>query len=391
MAKCYQLTLTVEQLLAQSRKITGINIVDTAAIEPLTNLVNSFNNDSCLHEEGVKGTEDKLIRLLCNRLRMQRDFTNHPEIREQQVKAPVFLIGMGRTGSTKTQKLLASSGDFNPMAFWQSYNPSLYTGSRNELPEQRIADAETFIKWFDGISPEAKYAHAFESHETDEESWALEHCLITPLPLGYTDLSGYLQWLGSQDMTQQFRFLKDVLKYLQWQGYGSETKPWVLKSPLYYGMEKELLQVFPDARLIMTHRDPGAVIPSSIRLIETYHKPYTDKPVVYKNLVPGFALQMQAHLKNRQELKELKILDIHYQELINNIETVIEDIYSFAKMALSDGARQKMLAWENANPKNKKGTFNYSLSDYGYIKDEIDAMFSEYVDLLDKLVMETTA
>ena len=141
--------MSADQMLARARESTGIEITDDAAVEPFRVLHAAYNTDACLHEQGAAVIEKKLLRLLCNRLRMQRDFARHPEIAEIQIQNPTFVYGQLRSGTTKVQKLLAASGDFHYLPFWQTYNPALLTGSRTESPQPRIEEADAFIRWFD--------------------------------------------------------------------------------------------------------------------------------------------------------------------------------------------------------------------------------------------------
>ena len=211
MNKGVQLALGAAQLLAKARELTSINIVDTDAIEPLTVMVKSLNEESNLHAAGAVAIEQRLLRLLCNRLRMQRDFAAHPEIAEQKITAPIVIVGMGRTGSTKLQKMLAASGDFNWLPYWQSHNPSLISGARDESPQWRIDDADTWVKWFDEVSPETKYGHAQETHEPEEESYMLEQSLRTACFQGWKELPSYLDRLFKHDISAQFRDRKSVV------------------------------------------------------------------------------------------------------------------------------------------------------------------------------------
>ncbi len=121
-SKSYQLQMSGEQMLARARELTDIDLVDEAAIEPLTVLLSAYNADACLHKEGVAAIEKKLLRLLCNRLRMQRDFAAHPEIAEVEIKNPTFVYGQLRSCTTKMQKLLAATGDFHYLPFWKTYH-----------------------------------------------------------------------------------------------------------------------------------------------------------------------------------------------------------------------------------------------------------------------------
>ena len=106
-----------------------------------------------MHPEGAKALASRLVRIMSNRLRMQRDYARHPEIGRLKITAPIFVCGSGRTGSTQTQKLLAASGDFNWLPYWQVFNPSLLTGVRTESTQPRIDETEAFARWFDAASP----------------------------------------------------------------------------------------------------------------------------------------------------------------------------------------------------------------------------------------------
>ena len=131
-SKPFLLQMSADQMLARARELTGIDIIDAEAVEPFRILHAAYNTDACLHEQGAWAIEKKLLRLLSNRLRMQRDFAQHPEIVEIEITNPTFVYGQLRSGTTKIQKLLAASGDFHYLPFWQTANPSLRTGDRTE-------------------------------------------------------------------------------------------------------------------------------------------------------------------------------------------------------------------------------------------------------------------
>ena len=382
MSKGFQLSYTVDQFLAKAREITGIAIDDDDAVEPLTAMVKSLNEESNLHAAGARAMDARLLRLLCNRLRMQRDLAAHPEILDQPVRAPIVICGMARTGSTKLQKLLANSGDFNWLPYWQSHNPSLITGDRHESPQWRIDDADAWCKWFDDTSPETKYGHAQETHEPEEESYMLEQSLCTACFIGWSEIPGYLQWLYTHDIAAQFRYLKPLLQYLQWQGLQSAEKRWVLKCPLYFGMEPLLREVFPDVSFIMTHRHPTATMPSSVRLLECFHIPFTEPKVDAQALLGGLSMQIQQHLQVRAAHPDIRFLDVRFEDIIGNVPGVMRKVYDYCGMELRDASLQRTVAWNNANPMHKQGVHKYSLADYGFTEAMIEAAFAQYIELL---------
>ncbi len=233
-------------------------------------------------------------------------------------------------------------------------------------------------------SPELRSGHDFATHEPEEESCILEHSLRTPCFLGWGLITGYLEWLSTQSLTTQFEHLRDTLKYLQWQRLASRSRRWLLKSPLYYGMETSLLEVFPDARLIMSHRHPKVSVPSSIKLLEKFFMPYSDARPDADRAVLGSASSIKRHFRNRERMR-LDILDIPYSELVRSPEPVIEKVYAFAGVPLSDGSRARMMAWNDGNPKDKHGRHGYSLAEYGYTEQRIQEVFAEYIAFLEGL------
>ena len=111
-------------------------------------------------------------------------------------------------------------------------------------------------------------------------------------------MTRYLQWFATQHPSVVVEYLRDMLKYLQWQS--GENKPWVLKSPLWVGLEPFILDVFPDANLIMTHRNSSQTVPSLCRLLDTFHAPFSNKKPEYEVIKMGLVMGLEQHFKNRE-------------------------------------------------------------------------------------------
>src|SRR5690606_3559745 len=140
--------------------------------------------------------------------------------------------------------------------------------------ENRIADADAFCRWFDERSPETKLGHHFEALEPEEEGPLSEGCFVAPSFIGYAEMPSYARWLSDKPRSIFFTFLRDVLKYLQWQGLASPDRPWLLKSPNYNGHEVTIREVFPDARFVIAHRSPIETLASMCKLIRCFRQAY---------------------------------------------------------------------------------------------------------------------
>lgn len=379
-----QIASSAAELMARSRAATGIDIVDTDIEEALGKLLQALNTEAQLTEAGARHIEGRIVAILCNRLRMQRDFAAHPEIEEQPVVRPHFLTGAGRSGSTKLHKLLAASGDFKYLRFWQQFNPALRTGTRAEDPSDRVREAEEFIAWFDAHSPQAKLIHEYSTFEPEEETFLWDHSrFLINFCITHTSIPSYMQWCLTQDMGQQIAFLRRAIQYLQWQFFDGDARPWVLKNPLYCGMEPLLRRYFPDAVFVATHRDPTARVASSAGLTVHMQKAYSD---VDRGKLAGpvmlefMAMAANQYLAGRDAFPDVKILDIGYPELTAQSERVAEKIYAFAGRPLSDEAKQAMQRWERENAQHKHGVYRYSLADYSITEEMIVERFKPYVE-----------
>jgi hypothetical protein len=381
----HPLSLSVEELMARARAMAGIDIIDVEIIEPLTVLHRALAEESAIDAEGARAYEAKFLRLLANRLRMKRDFLRHPEIAEQPVNGPLVIMGVARSGTTKLQKALAASGDFNFLTFWQNFNWASVSGVPGEPVDARIAEAGAFCRWFDARSPETKLGHHFEALEPEEEGPLSEGCFVAPSFIGYAEMPGYAAWLADKPRTIFFRFLREVLQYLQWQGLASPDKPWLLKSPNYNGLELQLREVFPDARFVVANRSPLETLASMCKLVRCFRQAYGAPEADNALIVEGNYRAMAAHLANREAHPDLPILDLRFEDIVGDLPRVLRRVYAHAGLTLAPAALERMLAWNEANAMHKHGAFRYSLADAGLDERVVRERMADYFRLLDTL------
>lgn len=386
----YPIELSVDELLARSREIACVDIVDDEIVEPLAILHRAYGEEAQLDADGASAMTRSLLRLLANRLRMKRDFLAHPEIHDESIRGPLVVMGVARSGTTKLQKVLASSGDFNFLPYWKNYSWASRTGQPGEPVHERIADAEAHCSWYDGRSPETKLGHSFEALEPEEEAVLSEGCFVTPTFLGYAEIPSYAQWLGTQSPAIWFNFLRDSLKYLQWQGLASADMPWLLKSPNYNGLEVEILKVFPDARLIMAHRSPLKTLTSMCKLVQCFREAYSDLKPDLGLIVEHNYHNLESHLANREANPDLPLLDIRFEDIVGNLSSVVQRIYADAGLPLSADALERMMRWDRENAMHKQGEFKYSLQELGLDEAVIRSRMARYFALLDKLAGEAS-
>lgn len=381
--KTFAIEASPQSLLARARQQTAItDIVDTAIEERLSRFTASLNAEAQLSESGAAAMEQRLMRLLRNRLRMLRDLRAHPEILEPPLPRPIFMTGAPRTGSTKLHKMLAAGGDFRFIRGWQGLNPALRSGVRGEDPAERIAESDAYAQWLDVHAPQARIVHEFSSQEPDEDSLLFEHCLHAPYLAAFVFMPSYAMWYVQQDPRENLAFVKQGLQYLRWQFHDGDTTPWILKCPAYLGSEPLLAELFPDASFITTNRDPMSTMSSAASLCSSYQRAYSDvnrDAVLGPMMVHGFGMAMQAHLAGRDRHPQIAMLDIGYTELTRDALTAVERIYAHVGMPLSPQARAAMLEWEQQNQQHRHGVHRHSLASYSLDPAAVESLFGDYI------------
>lgn len=386
-----KLALSPDELMARAREITGIGIADDEVAEPLRILHYSYCEEAELDEEGAAGHTRNLLRDLCNRLRMKRDLRAHPEILEQTLKGPLIIMGVARSGTTKLQKVLAASGDFNFLPFWMNFNWASHSGQPDENLDARIEEADAHCRWFDRRSPDAKLGHAFETFEPEEEMVMSTGCLVTPAYIGFAEMPSYMQYLAKQPPGNMFAFLRDAMKYLQWQGLASAAKPWLLKSPTYNGLELEILKIFPNTRFVMAHRSPLKTLTSMCKLVQCFRSVYSPRELDIPLLVQHNIHGTELHLANRQAHPELPLRDFLFEDIVESLPKVLALVYADAGLTLSAESLRRMLRWEAENTMHKHGEFKYSLQELGIDEAMIRGKMANYFALLERLAAERIA
>lgn len=381
----YPIQLSVEQMMARSREITRVDLVDDEIIEPLTILHRAYAEEAQLDEEGAAGLTRNLLRLLTNRLWMKRDFLRHPEIHQQQLKGPLVIMGVARSGTTKLQKVLAASGDFNWLPYWTNFNWASRTGKPGESTEERIAETDAHCRWYDSRSPETRLGHAFETLEPEEEAVLSEGCFVTPTFIGYAEIPSYAQWLANQSPGIWFNYLRDTLKYLQWQGLASADKPWLLKSPNYNGLELEIQNVFPDVKFVMAHRSPLETMASMCKLVECFRKAYSPLQPDLSLIAEHNFANMKFHLDNRRANPDLPMLDARFEDIVGALPVIEQQIYRHIGIPLHAESQANMRAWEETNRMHKHGEFKYSLQELGLSEAVIRNKMADYFEFIDSL------
>ena len=344
-------------------------------------LVQSINQEADLNDIGMEAQQHRLIGILANLLRIEDACMQHPEILNEEIKSPVVIVGLPRTGSTMTHRLLASDPRHTAMLWWEGRYPAMLANEVRGHPDERMEMGKAEVEAVMQASPEALTIHPWDYKGADEEILLLEHTFFSTVPESFMRLPTYSKWVESQDHIHAYAQLKIMLQYLQWQNPGRNKKRWVLKSPQHLGFIDKLLKVFPDSKVIQTHRDPLQTVPSFCSMCSNLFEPLTnsyDKNEIGHHWAHKLAKVLN-HCMEVSNLNKENFLNLEFKKMIKDPILEMEEVYNFIDEDFTDQAENAMNAWKEEN-QHEMGAHQYSLEEFGLESSFIDSYFSEYIN-----------
>ncbi len=372
--------INANEIIDQAKSETGLSdLGEPLFSEGLNRLIDSINNEANLNEIGIQAQPIRIQGLLSNRLRFEEDLKKFPEILDQQIIAPIVIVGLPRTGSTMTHRLLASDPNHTAMLWWEGRYPALLPGEKRGDIEARMELGKAEVDAVVAASPEALDIHPWDYKGADEEILLLEHNFLSTVPESFMALPSYSKWIEEQDHTLAYEDLKKFIQYLQWQNPGREKKRWVLKSPHHLGFIDKMISVFPDAKIIQTHRDPIKTVPSFCSMCANLFEPLTtnfDKVFIGKHWSNKLTRALN-HCMNISEQHPDNFLDLEFLNMIKDPIDEMKKIYEFIGESFGEKTEVAMEAWREEN-KHEMGAHKYSLEEYDLTESQINDNFAKY-------------
>ena len=372
--------INANEIIDQAKSETGLSdLGEPLFLEGLNRLIDSINNEANLNEIGIQAQPIRIQGLLSNRLRFEEDLKKFPEILDQQIIAPIVIVGLPRTGSTMTHRLLASDPNHTAMLWWEGRYPALLPGEKRGDIEARMELGKAEVDAVVAASPEALDIHPWDYKGADEEILLLEHNFLSTVPESFMALPSYSEWIEEQDHTLAYEDLKKFIQYLQWQNPGREKKRWVLKSPHHLGFIDKMISVFPDAKIIQTHRDPIKTVPSFCSMCANLFEPLTtnfDKVFIGKHWSNKLTRALN-HCMNISEQHPDNFLDLEFLNMIKDPIDEMKKIYEFIGEPFGEKTEVAMEAWREEN-KHEMGAHKYSLEEYDLTESQINNNFAKY-------------
>ncbi|MBW2419995.1 MAG: sulfotransferase, partial [Deltaproteobacteria bacterium] len=269
--------LDPERLIAKARKQSAhTHYFDDYDFEtPLRVLLDAYEREADLSLLGRVAVRTSTLLSLTSQLEIQSEYELHPEILDVPIERPVFILGFPRTGTTLLHNLLAQGLGARSPKLWELERPAPAIGPDTPAADPRRGKSANALTQTYRLVPHLKAVHAFDA-EMPEECVVLFRKIFSCGSYAIdAHVPSHLDWFLKTDRLPIYRQLKKMLQLLMWKYPGHYP---VLKSPLHLYSIDALLEVFPDARIIQTHRDPHTVAGSGCSLAEVLRTLYSMRP-----------------------------------------------------------------------------------------------------------------
>jgi len=375
-------------VLAAAHKVDGLDdFGDEVFREPLRVLLAAFA-EAPLNALGASILRASLVHSLANRLRIEHWFSQHREIADERIEAPLVVVGMMRSGTTLIQRLLASDPRHLCTLGWEAMEPAPRLSSDPSKPDPRIAAGEAREKRTRAFTPKIFAIHPSYAHEAEEEIVFLADAFLSHVPEASCNMPAYRSWLDQQDFTPAYRHLHRTLQLLQWhkKRRGEQGQRWVLKTPAHLGYLDVLFETFPDAHVIHMHRDPVQTIPSGASLntalwhLHSDQVDQVDAALVGRQWIERMAWTNRRALAVRDRMPDAsrRFTDIRFDAAVEDPLGQVERIYEAIGVDFSDEARAAMRAWLDRDAQEKLPKHRYTAEEFGLSELMIREAFSEY-------------
>jgi hypothetical protein len=358
--------LETGRLLDLAREQSGLrDFGEEWFIEPLGWLVDSINQDCRLTPTGRQAIPGMLIRFLVNRLEVEHWYKLHPEIDDEEILAPVFGVGLPRTGSTALGHIMSLDPETRVLRKWESDRPCPPPEAATQHTDPRIAISQAAEDQFVELVPEvvdmlprgvtSPTECAYPLMESFSAGSSFELFIHVPTYARKTLSPGF-------DMVPAYRYHKRLIKLLQWR---CPPKRWYLRTPVHTFEIDSLSAVYPDARFVMTHRDPMKSLPSVCSLIEHHRRAFVENPepeYVGATHEGYWATALERTLDFRDRVGEERFFDVSHRRQVIDPAEQVRALYEKLGWHYDESMEERIRAWQETHP---RGKHSYSAEHFG--------------------------
>jgi hypothetical protein len=318
-------------------------------------------------------TKQEILRSLRTRLLLGREWSARPEIAEETIVAPVIVTGPARSGTSILFELLWLDPDLRGPVGAEVLHPVPVTDfSAND---SRLAMTECEQEFWADVQPEFAAIHELRSDLPVE-------CVTLTAP---SFCGSHWAMLGvsamEMDMPESYAFEKRLLQVLQ---HGRPTPTWLLKTPGHMMTIDLVFETFPDAWVVMTHRDPARTMPSTVSttaIVQWLRTEHVDLATLARMIGAVFSAGLGS-VSTRRATGDLpyRFVDVHFQDLLRDPVDAIRRAYAAMERDFRSEHEARIRDYLKQKPRGKFGVHRYTPEEWGFTKDEVRAVLADYIE-----------
>jgi hypothetical protein len=378
------MTFSAAELEDGARAATGLDDFGSSYYrEGLERTVEALNTEAGLNDMGNVIQHATISNALIQRLRVEDTYKRHPEIDDEVIGGPVFVIGLPRTGTTALSQLVAADPRFRSLRMWESQDPTPPPEAATQHTDPRIAQAASGLEMLYDVFPLMKTLYNSEPTAATECQDLMGMSFRTFHFDGVVRVPAYLAWLMDCDMRETYTYHRRVLKLLQWH---CPPNLWHLKTPVHMFSLDALVEAYPNASFLWSHRDPAKVMASVCSLIQyvrSWSSDRDDAAELGAEQLDAWAEAVRRAMDFRSRVGDDRFVDVSFAELQDDPVITVQKAYGQLGLDFDAETRERVGAWAHDHKPGSRGEHTYELSDYGLTPESVRERFSAYLATYD--------
>lgn len=370
-----------EALIEAACKATGLDDFGSDHFRAgLRVLVDAYNREARLNPFGRMMVGQELTGILKSRLGVVDGWKHNPACLEAPIKRPIFVLGLPRTGTTALHDLLAQDPENQALDYWLAAAPGPRPAAEAVKTDPRYKQAVQFLRITYYLDPSLRAIHNLTPDGPDECRHLLQESFTDDTFDSNASIPSYTGWYAEQDMRPSYAHHRDVLKLIQ---STCPERRWALKYPAHMRHLEILLETYPDACIVQTHRDPARVLPSLCSLVTNWRGIYEDEldpATIGQWQLDMWASRMEHAMEVRAKHDPAQFFDIQFREVVDDPVGTARRMYAHFGFELAPRSERCMRAWHDAHPQGQHGGHRYAADDYGLSHEAMADRFRRYTD-----------